>query len=943
MLSTMPKGPTPDLVLCRGWRGVGAYAAKTLKKTSRDALAASRMLMLVPTAAAGHLLRTQLEQNLLARKDVAFLPVIATPSTLVEDLATRTEGEIRLVDPLLREALLQHAFERAAEADTKPPFELRGGLARRVLQFYDTLLMNRSDLDTFITRALEELDAPDDEGAEKLARQTRFLHASLESYRSSLDELNLVDPPSARHALRDHAFPFEHALVLGSETLTPLDLDFLSDTAELRSLTIAVAEKSADLPSKLARAVPNVHVDEWPEPAPPELLLGEPLVARDREESLVDAVRILKQLDVPPHRVAIVVPAPLPYLYLAKKVLDDASVAYELQDSFPLATEPYVASVDLALELVATDAHRSSALALLRSPFFEFDGVGPAEVAAFDELTLRYREPGSVRRWASLYERKRQPPAQAALPGMESREESTRVLPPLAALVAASEALAPLDTESPITDKVACLRAFVKRYARVVPGARHNRARGAIASILERLEASAPYIGKIGFQTFREQLRRAIEAHTFDTRSGTGGVTVVDARSAGFGSFDLIILLGINDGEWPSRGERNIFYPQWLLREFGWPSDRELLALERSRFSGLLDLAAEHVVLLRHQLEDEIPTVASPLLEEVESWLGDETERPERTETDALEADALRALVVTRSEALRRGLLEPALISTPRDRRAGAIGAFAVPDPVSPTSLELYLRCPFKYFSRYLLGLEEEEDVDEMLTPLERGRILHDLLQEGFEAWDAGSGSPRPITPETYEEALATFRDIAVKKIPPEHRRVELPRLFGGAGEAGAIEWLLRWELDRGPLERRLVEYAFQSPLRLETGPRGEKPWFVQIKGRVDRADIDTDGGLHVFDYKSGRAPAAAVTLQVPLYAMCLSQELGAPVQEAAYLSFRDRRSIPRADFQKASALLVDTYGSIQRGEFPPKPYNDLLCYSCGFVGVCRKEIQEDA
>ena len=932
--------PKPDLVLCRGWRGVGAYAAKSLEKwTARDALGASGAVMLVPTAAAGHLLRAQLEQTLLVRKDALFLPVIATPSSLVDDLAARSAGEVRLVDPLLREALLRHAFERTAATETKPPFALRGGLARRVLGLYDTLLMNGFDLDTFITRALEELDAPDDEGAEKLARQTRFLQASLERYRSSLDALNLVDPPSARYALRDRAFPLEHALVLGSETLTPLDLDFLSSAPNLQSLTIAVAEKSADLPSYLSRNLPNVHIDDSPEPTPPKLLLREPLVARDREESLVDAVRIIKQLETAPHRVAIVVPEPLPYLYLAKKVLDDARVAYELQDTFPLATEPYVAAVDVALELVATDAHRSAALALLRSPFFEFEGVGSAEVAAFDALTLRYREPGGVRRWSSLYERKRQPPRQATLPGMESREESTRVLAPLAALVEANQALAPLNTESSITDKIACLRAFLETYARGVslaPGSRHNRARAAVASILERLEASAPHVGNpaIDFQTFREQWRRAIEAHTFDTRSGTGGVTVVDARSAGFGAFDLVILLGINDGEWPSRGERNIFYPQWLLREFGWPSDRELLARERSRFRNLLDLADQHVVLLRHQLEDEIPTVASPLLEEVESRLGD-------AEANVLDTDALRALVVTRSEALRREMLEPVLI--PRARRAGAVGALTAPDPVSPTSLELYLRCPFKYFSRYLLGLEEEEDVDEMLTPLERGRILHDLLQEGFEAWDAGSDKPRPITPETYDQALRTFRDIAVKKIPPEHRRVELTRLFGGAGEAGALEWLLRWELGRAPLERRLVEYGFQSPLRLETGPRGEKPWFVQIKGRVDRADIDTDGKLHVFDYKSGRAPASAVTLQVPLYAMCLSQELGAPVDEAAYLSFRDRRAIPRADYQKASALLVDTYGSIQNGEFPPKPYNDLLCYSCGFVGVCRKEIQEDA
>ena len=85
-----------------------------------------------------------------------------------------------------------------------------------------------------------------------------------------------------------------------------------------------------------------------------------------------------------------------------------------------------------------------------------------------------------------------------------------------------------------------------------------------------------------------------------------------------------------------------------------------------------------------------------------------------------------------------------------------------------------------------------------------------------------------------------------------------------------------------------------------------EGPWFVQIKGRVDRADVDADGRLHVYDYKSGRAPEASVTLQVPLYSMCLSQDLGTPIEESVYLSFRDRRSTTRADYQKASALLVE-------------------------------------
>ncbi len=168
-----------------------------------------------------------------------------------------------------------------------------------------------------------------------------------------------------------------------------------------------------------------------------------------------------------------------------------------------------------------------------------------------------------------------------------------------------------------------------------------------------------------------------------------------------------------------------------------------------------------------------------------------------------------------------------------------------------------------------------------------------------------------------------------------------MERLFGGAGELGAVPWLLRSEMSRGRLRRRLVERTFQSALRVEEGPRSEKPWYVRIKGRVDRADVDEEGYLHVLDYKSGRAPAQAVTLQVPIYAMCLATELSTPVREAAYLSFRDRKKTSRADFDKATGLLVRSFGAIQDGRFGPRPYQDHLCASCGFVGVCRKEIVE--
>ena len=952
--------PRRELVLCRGFRGVTSFVTLSLRKLlERDPFAVARSLVLLPTAAATLLFRRELEDALLGRRSAAVLPTMTTSATLLALLAERASAKLQLVDPLLREALLENAFAKVQEGGVVPPFGLRGGLARRVLDLYDEILARSPlegggrGLDGFFARALEELEAPDDEGAMKLAAQTRFLRASIEEYRSALSGLGLLDAPASRLALYAEDFPFERAFVLGSETLGVADLDLLSKAPALAELFVAIPSPASELPEPLAPRFSIVIAKDGLD-SPPRLLTpgrGDELafIARDREESFTDVARLLKTLEddgrLPPlHRIGVVVPRPLPYLYLAKKVFAEAGVPFQLQDSFPLATEPYVAAVDLVLELVATGSHRDSALALLRSPFFAFDGVSEVEVAAFDELTLRFREPGGVDRFRALLARLSRKPLQPSLPGVEGPDATARAIPALAAIVSGSEALAPLAEPGPLTSKIDCLRRYLHSYGRPLPNedSRLNslnsltRAKAAFDSILERLEEAARRVSDPprDFAYFREKLRRAIEQHTFAVRSGETGVQIVDARSAPFGGFDLVVLMGLNEDEWPERSERNIFYPQWLLREFGFPSDRDLLASERRRFLGLLDLAWKNVVLFRHQLEDEIPAVPSPFLEDARSWAS------EREVTEAPLGTALAEIVVTRSDGLRRGLLSSESATEPR--RPGHVeGPLTVSEPISPTAFELYLRCPFKYYSRYLLGIEEEEEVDDELSPLERGRILHEVLQEAFAEWDRGQSSPRAIDPESYDEALALFRRVAQQILPPEHRAIEMERLFGGVGEPGAIPWLLRREMGQGPLRERLVEHAFSSALRLEEGPRGEKPWYVRIQGRIDRADVDSKGLLHVYDYKSGRAPGEAVALQVPLYAMCLSSERGAPVKEAAYLSFRDRKAIARRDFDKAALLLTRTYGGIAEGRFAPAPYQEHLCASCGFAMVCRKEIVE--
>ena len=951
----------------------------------------SSVRILLPSTAAREVFAASARTGPKALRDIPG-EAISSVDGFLDALVASNEGAPQRSDSLFREALLEQAFEEMA-VDNPPPFPLRAGLVRRVLAFYDRLTLNHpvspvsqpaagdpaegepsGTLDLFQHQAMEMLDAPDDIGAERLAAQTRFLIASLTRYRAILATSSHTDPIGLLDwiAKQRPRSPCRHLVILNAATVRVAELDAFSKLSGLLTLDILSPKNLSrdSWQSRFFSDAPVRHDSDSPQADPSRLVWlsqessngPEPglraesdpcMVARDREDSIQRVAKILKARDaagaLPPlDRVAIVVPRPLPYLYVAKKILTECAIPFQLRDTFPLAAEPYVGSLDLFLEFCESGARRDSTLSLLSSPFFCFPDMDASTLSAFASTTLRYREMGGFRRWHRLWERTNQPRRQPNLPGIDSRDEQSELLRVLELLVQLEETVAPiLDPNARLSAKLDALERFLHEFE-LPPAAQNDsplseisqraaRARGGVREVLTHWrwvvgESADP---RMNAADFRGRVHRAFEDRTFALQSEasqSAKVQIVDASTAGFGAFDLVFLVGLNDTEWPSSRDRDVFYPQWFLRDFGWPSDHELLLRERRRFIDLLSLSGGELALLRHELEDDLPTIPSPFLEDASEWL-------EQHAKPLTLASPLP--IVSRSEALRRGRID--FDPPPRAQTAAGMleAKLRVPEPVSATSLETFLRCPFKYYSRYLLRLEEEDTIDEGMNPLERGRLLHEILHQGFAEWDSASSTPRAVTVDNFDEAIKLFRRVAAERLPGPKRREELNRLFGSGGRPGAIEWILRRELSQPGLRSRLVEYGFQAPIQLREGPDGESPWFVQIKGRVDRADIDNEGGLHVYDYKTGRAPALATTLQVPLYAMCLSQEFDAPVREAAYLSLRDNEARQRADFEDASQKLKNTMGEIRNGRFSPKPSNPSLCSYCGYVALCRKEIED--
>ena len=115
---------------------------------------------------------------------------------------------------------------------------------------------------------------------------------------------------------------------------------------------------------------------------------------------------------------------------------------------------------------------------------------------------------------------------------------------------------------------------------------------------------------------------------------------------------------------------------------------------------------------------------------------------------------------------------------------------------------------------------------------------------------------------------------------------------------------------------------------------------------------------IRVVDYKSGFPPDPKRALQAPIYALCAQERLEArdrtswTVTEASYVAFSGPRAQvtaaggSRTDvdaFAAARDRLFAAVDGIGRGEFPPRPHDAMLCRSCAFVTVCRKDYVEDA
>src|SRR5579862_892131 len=276
----------------------------------------------------------------------------------------------------------------------------------------------------------------------------------------------------------------------------------------------------------------------------------------------------------------------------------------------------------------------------------------------------------------------------------------------------------------------------------------------------------------------------------------------------------------------------------------------------------------------------------------------------------------------------------------------------------SPTALQHFAACPYRFFLQALMRLvpREEPVAVEVLDPLTRGALFHEaqfailtrLRTDGL----------LPLTPARFDAARATVDGIVddvakswADKLWPAIDRVWHDGIDGI--RADLREWLRRGVDDAWVPWRFELAFGLADRDRPQADPASvPDPVAIanglRMRGSIDLVERHPQGTLRATDHKTGKTRpksgvivAGGTVLQPLLYALACEQLLDEPV-DAGRLYYctadggYEERVVPLDDgTRRTAADVVAIVGSALAAGFLPALPMKGACRFCDYRQVC--------
>jgi RecB family exonuclease len=276
----------------------------------------------------------------------------------------------------------------------------------------------------------------------------------------------------------------------------------------------------------------------------------------------------------------------------------------------------------------------------------------------------------------------------------------------------------------------------------------------------------------------------------------------------------------------------------------------------------------------------------------------------------------------------------------------------------SPTALENFSKCPYKFVLQAIFRLEprEEPEALEAIDPLTRGSLTHQIQYEILT--HLRERRMLPITPANLEAAQGELEqmvdDVAERwrdDLAPAIERVWKDGI--DAIRADLREWMRRSSQDPQRFCPERFELAFGLRGRDQADPASSKDPVeiaggLKLRGSIDLIERSADGVLRVTDHKTGKVRAqknfiiaGGKTLQPVFYALAAERVLAEPVRSGRlyYCTATgnyEERIVEIDETARAAALdFVTTLSDALKTGFLPAVPEPRECDWCNFRRVC--------
>ena len=307
--------------------------------------------------------------------------------------------------------------------------------------------------------------------------------------------------------------------------------------------------------------------------------------------------------------------------------------------------------------------------------------------------------------------------------------------------------------------------------------------------------------------------------------------------------FENVIILSLNDDQFPAASQPVSFIPYSIKRAFGMPTYEQQEAMYAYYFFRLLQRAKNIKLMYNTKADERSSGEMSRFLQQLKFESG--LPIAERSITYSLGFQTPQPITIAKNDEVMAILGQ---YTDESGRRS-----------LSPSAISTYLDCRLKFYFSYIAGIKEEDEVEEEISSQIFGKILHeamDILYKEFgsesipaDALEALARSTTRID-QAIDQAFAKefIRSDEGRALQKLNGKFLLVRRVVSSYIRGVLRYDARTIRDGKTLRMVALEEAFTAYHPFAADGQAKKICF---RGRLDRVD-NLSGVTRIVDYKTG-------------------------------------------------------------------------------------------